>query len=385
MKKILILMITGGGGHRAAASAVSGALCHLYGDEVHASIVDVSKTGRRSPVGFMDGLYQWLANRGLWLWKLLWWTDDRPWIPRVGARLLTPVFGPWIGKILAAEAPDLVVAVHGFVNHIPVRVLHRQRPEVPFVTVVTDMVTAHPVWFCPDVDRCLVPTEAVRERALRYGMPAERVEVVGQPVDIRFLGLPQDKAALRTNLGLDPQRPCVLVVGGGDGIGPIYEVARALANGVPGIQLIVVTGRNERLRKRLEEYTWEVPTRIYGFVQNIPDLMAASDLLVTKAGPGTLAEAFIAGLPSLIFGFVPGQEEGNIRYVQEHSAGAYAPDPDEVARLARDWLRPGNPELARIVANARSLACPEAALTIAKELYALLPGTTGAGDDPSPS
>jgi len=371
-KKILILMITGGGGHRAAARAISGALTHLYGDKVSPSIVDISKTSRRSPVAWMDGLYQWLANRGLWLWKLLWWTDDRPWVVRLGARLLTPIFGPWLGKILIQESPDLVVAVHGFVNHIPVRVLHRKMPGVPFATVVTDMVTAHPVWFCPEVDRCLVPTEAVRERALRYGMPAGRVEVVGQPVDLGFLDLPRDKAALRAKLHLDPQRSCILVMGGGDGMGPLYEVARALANGVPGIQLVVVAGRNERLRQRLDQYPWEVPTRIYGFAQNMPELMAASDLLVTKAGPGTLAEAFIAGLPTLIYGFIPGQEEGNIRYVQEHSAGAYAPDPDEIARIARSWLEPGNPELARIVANARALARPDASLTIARRLYAML-------------
>ncbi len=372
MKKILILMITGGGGHRAAARAISGAMTHLYGDEVHVSIIDISKTRRRSPVGFMDGLYRWLADRGLWLWKALWWTDGHPSIPRLGAHLLMPVFGPWVGRILAAEAPDLVVAVHGFVNHIPVRVLHKKRPGVPFATVVTDLVTAHPVWFCPEVDCCLVPTEAARERALRFGMPPRKVEVVGQPVGLEFLDLPRDKAALRARLRLDPERPCVLVVGGGDGMGPLYEAARALAEGVPGIQLIVVAGRNERLRQQLDQTTWRVPARIYGFVENMPELMAASDLLVTKAGPGTLAEAFIAGLPTLIYGFVPGQEEGNIRYVQEHSAGAYTPDPDEIARIAGAWLQPGNPELARIVANARALARPEASLTIARRLYALL-------------
>jgi len=372
MKKIVILMITGGGGHGAGARAIAGALDHLYAPDVVTSIVDVSKWGTRSPVGWLDGLYQWLARDGLWLWKMLWWTDSHPWIVPLGATLLKPVFGGWLGKILAQQDPDLVVTVHGFVNHIPQRVMHKKMPGTPFVTVVLDLTSAHPVWFCPEADRCLVPTEVTRERALRFGVPAEKIEVVGLPIDLRFLAPKGERATLRASLQLDPARPCVLVVGGGDGVGPLYETARAIAMGVPDIQLVVVAGRNEALRHKLEQSTWEVPTRIYGFAQNMPELMAASDILVTKAGSVTLAEAFAMGLPVIIYGFVPGQEEGNIGYVQEHGAGAYTSDPQEVAAIAAAWLQPGNPELARITLNAQALACPEAALTVARRLYALL-------------
>ncbi len=372
MKKVVILMVTGGGGHRAGAVAVADALNHLYESDVSTSIVDITKWGAHSPVAWLDGSYRWLARDGLWLWKMLWWTDSHPGIVRVGARLLTPVFGPWLGRILGAEAPDLVVTVHGFVNHIPQRVLRKKMPQVPFATVVLDLVSAHPVWFCPEADLCLVPTEAARERALRFGVPAQKVEVVGLPVDMRFLSPPGDGAALRARLHLDPERPCVLVVGGGDGVGALDEVAQALARGLPDIQLVVITGRNEAMRRKLEQRTWQVPTQIHGFVQNMPELMAASDLLVTKAGSVTLAEAFVVGLPVIIYGFVPGQEEGNIGYISEHGAGAYAPDPDGVAAIARSWLQRGNPELARIAANARALACPEASLTVARRLYDLL-------------
>ena len=372
MRKVVILMVTGGGGHGAGAMAIAGALGHLYGKEVSTSIVDVSKQGAHSPVGWLDGLYRWLARDGLWLWKTLWWTDGHPWIVRLGAWLLMPVFGGWLGRILRAEAPDLVVTVHGLVNHIPQRVLHKKMPHVPFVTVVLDLVSAHPVWFCPQADLCLVPTEAARERALRFGMPPQKVQVVGLPVDLRFLAPMDDRNVLRARLQLDLGRPCVLLVGGGDGVGALYETARALACGVPNIQLIVVTGRNEALRRKLENSTWEVPTQIHGFVRNMPELMAASDLLVTKAGSVTLAEAFVMGLPVIIYGFVPGQEEGNIAYVQKHGAGAYASDPEQVAALARAWLEPGNPELAHIQANARSLACPEASFIVARTLHELL-------------
>jgi 1,2-diacylglycerol 3-beta-galactosyltransferase len=276
-------------------------------------------------------------------------------------------------NLFYAEAPDLVVTVHPILNHIPLRLLRAAlKTDVPYVTVVTDMVTAHPAWFCPQVDYCLVPTEAVRQRALRYGMPPERVEVVGQPVKLKFASGVGGKLYLRGKLGLHPDRPTALVIGGGEGMGPIYAVARAIATGVPNAQLVVVAGRNAALRQKLEDTAWEIPTRVYGFVTNVPELMGASDVLVTKAGPGTLSEAFIARLPVIIFSFIPGQEEGNVCYVLGHQAGAYVPDPTEIAALIREWFQPDNDTLERMTANAAALGRPEAALMIARCLYRLL-------------
>ena len=104
----------------------------------------------------------------------------------------------------------------------------------------------------------------------------------------------------------------------------------------------------------------------------MPELMGASDVLVTKAGPGTLSEAFIAGLPVIISGFIPGQEEGNLHYVLEHKAGAYAPDHAKIASLIRELLLPGDNTLSQMAANAATLARPEAAMIIARRLHQLL-------------
>jgi len=136
--------------------------------------------------------------------------------------------------------------------------------------------------------------------------------------------------------------------------------------------LVVVCGHNEGLRRRLEVVEWEIPAQIYGFVDNMPELMSASDLLVTKAGPGTLAEAFIAGLPVIIFGYTPGQETANVDYVLGHRAGAFATDPNEIARIASEWLQPGNREWKHVVANAAGLARPDATRVIARRLYSML-------------
>jgi 1,2-diacylglycerol 3-beta-galactosyltransferase len=368
-----MLIIEGGGGHRAAANAIVEGLSHLYGDEVTVTIVDISKETSIPIVNQMDDVYRWLTADGVWLWKALWVTDGKPWVPQVCSRMLAPLFSGTVERVIDGEAPDLVVGLHSLVNHIPLRVLRKKmRAAIPFATVITDMVTVHPSWVCPDVDYCMVPTEAARQQAVRYGLAPERVGVVGQPVSLKFASRLGEKHELRRRLNMDLDRPGVLIVGGGDGVGPMYEIARAIATRVPNAQLLVVAGRNSALKRKLESTLWEIPTHIFGFVDNMPELMGASDLLITKAGPGTLAEAFTAGLPVVISSYIPGQEKGNVDYVLEHQAGAYASDPAEIAEIVREWLWSGSDVFQQEVANAAALARPGAVLDIAKRLYGLL-------------
>jgi 1,2-diacylglycerol 3-beta-galactosyltransferase len=372
-KKILILMSDTGGGHRASAEAMAEAMSHLYHDEVTVHIIDAWRDYSPWPINQIPDAYPWLVSDGLWVWNALWTTDDKTWPPRAMSRAAVPLVRRSAVKMLCAEAPDLVVAAHPIINHISLQLLRNElKTDVPYVTVVTDMVTAHPTWFCSQADYCLVPTEAARQRGLRYGMPPERVEVVGQPVGLKFAAGVGERISLRRKLNLDLDRPAVLMVGGGEGMGPLYQTARAIAGNVPNAQLIIVAGRNTQLRQKLEATTWEIPTQIYGFVWNMPDLMGASNILVTKAGPSTLSEAFIARLPVIISSFIPGQEEGNVRLVVEHQAGIYAPAPNEIAFLIREWLRPEDDTLKHMANNAAALARPEAALTIAQRLYRFL-------------
>jgi 1,2-diacylglycerol 3-beta-galactosyltransferase len=126
------------------------------------------------------------------------------------------------------------------------------------------------------------------------------------------------------------------------------------------------------LKEKLEGVSWEIPTRIYGFVNNMPELMGAANILVTKAGPGTISEAFIANLPVILSGYIPGQETGNVTYVQEHRAGLLAEKPQEIANLVREWMEPDNPSLQEMARNAAALAKPEAALTIARKVCDLI-------------
>lgn len=161
----------------------------------------------------------------------------------------------------------------------------------------------------------------------------------------------------------------ILLVGGGEGMGPLEKTARAIVKAGLPASLAVVTGRNKDLKARLESYSWPEDTYIYGFVHQMPDFMQAADILVTKAGPGTISEAFNAGLPLILYSRMPGQEDGNVSYVTSQGAGVWAPQPAEIVAALADWLaNPGKHRQA--AAAARRLARPQAAREVAHLLAA---------------
>jgi 1,2-diacylglycerol 3-beta-galactosyltransferase len=251
--------------------------------------------------------------------------------------------------------------------------------------VVTDLVSLHPLWLCPETDFCLVPTESARERALSSGLPLEKVKVMGLPVGLKFAREIGEKESLRDKLGLERDRPTILVVGGGEGVGKVYRIARAIAKARVNAQLVVVAGRNKRLRRRLEKVDWEIPTTIFGFVTNMPELMSASDVIVTKAGPGTISEALITGLPILLSGFIPGQEEGNIEYVINKGVGTWTEKPQLIVATLAQWLQPENETLTHMTQRAQRLGRPQAALDIATEIFNLAQASSASTQSLSPS
>jgi 1,2-diacylglycerol 3-beta-galactosyltransferase len=150
-------------------------------------------------------------------------------------------------------------------------------------------------------------------------------------------------------------------------MGPLAETAVAIDAARLPLQLVIVTGRNQTLQQQMENYPWQIPARVYGFTRQMPDFMRAADVLITKAGPGTISEAFIAGLPIILYSKMPGQEDGNVAYVVDEGAGVWAPRPEKVVETLRGWLADPAARQA-VAANALRLARPDAARRIARLL-----------------
>ena len=150
-------------------------------------------------------------------------------------------------------------------------------------------------------------------------------------------------------------------------MGPLEEITRKINDAGLDVSLVVITGRNKKLKEKLENTRWDIPIHIYGFVTEMPDFMRAADVLLTKAGPGTISEALIAGLPIILYHRISGQEEGNVSYVIDEGAGVWAPETNDIVDTLKLWWE--QPELRKeAVKNARRLARPLAAREIARSI-----------------
>ena len=367
-RNIVILFSDTGGGHRASGEAIRDALVAEYGAEAQVTMVDVLKQYSPYPLNRLPAWYPELSRRRQ-LWKYGYRLTDGAQRFRLINTLLWPYLPSGTLKFLQDYRADVYVAVHPLYLTPLLNALGSPRP--PVIMVVTDLVSIHAIWCHPDVDLYIVPTQPARERVISFGVAPAKVRVAGLPVAARFCVPVGDRAGLRARLGWGNGRPVVLAVGGGDGLGRLGEIAQAIAASGLDCELAVVAGRNQALRASLEAVTWQVPTHVYGFVTEMADLMRAADVLVTKAGPSTLCEAFSAGLPIILYDYLPGQEEGNVSYVVESGAGQLALGSRAVVEALRKWLGPqAQPQaLAQAALNAKRLAQPDAATRIAELVW----------------
>ena len=250
-----------------------------------------------------------------------------------------------IEKLIPSVDPAVVVSFHPLLNPVSARARRRiGRPELPLGTVITDLVDIHPAWACREVDAVVVPSPGGLDRCRRAGVPAGRVHDLGLPVDASFTQPPpgaDELRRLRTRLGFDPDRFCVLLCGGADGSGGIARRGRALAQAGLDIDLAIVCGRNARAQKKLQGLSdlSGKDIQVHGFVDNMAEWVTAADLVISKAGPGTIAECLCCGTPLLLSWYLPGQERGNVEWVVDIGAGRYVPTLqgllDTVAELSK--------------------------------------------------
>lgn len=331
-RAILLLTADTGGGHRAAAEALRQALERRYGGRLTAVTCDpLTGVHANRIVRWVCLRYGPLVRIAPWLWSLLFHATNTPLTVAVMRRLLARFASAPIAEALARHRPLAIVALHPLLTApAAAAVAAAQRssaaaqlvgaaqgqrssaaaagrgPTRPaLVTVVTDLGTVHRSWLHPAFAYADGPGIPVREQ-FRCG-----------PAD------PAARAALRASLGLDPDRFVVLVVAGAEGGRGVKAWTRTIVSGTADVDVVAVCGRDERLRTRLERLASRSRGRLVvtGFVENMADWLRSADVVVTKAGPGTIAEATSCGVPMLLAGHLPGQERGNTEIVVRAGAG----------------------------------------------------------------
>ncbi|WP_322508878.1 MGDG synthase family glycosyltransferase [Anaerolinea sp.] len=363
-RRIVFLFSDTGGGHRSAAEAIIEALDVLYEGRIACEMVDFFKQYAPPPMNLAPEIYPPLSRMPA-LWGMGYRISDGPRRTRVFYSAIWPYVRRHIQQLMAEHPAHLYVSVHQLINTPMARAL--AGTGIPLVTVVTDMVTTHAAWYARGATHVVVPTEEAFRRGVNAGLSPEQMTVVGMPVALRFQRLNEAREDIRRRLGWNENLPVALMVGGGEGMGPLEEMARAVDEAQLPVTLVIVTGRNQALRMRLERRRWHIPVHVYGFVTEMPAFMRAADILVSKAGPGTISEAFIPGLPILRYSKMHGQEDGNVTYVVETGAGLWTPTPEELVSALRRWLEHPE-ELRRAAEVCRQLARLDAASEIARIL-----------------
>lgn len=393
-----------GGGHRASANALRDAFEVLHPGRIECDIVDIyTDYGPFWPFNWYVPAYKIMAEYDF-LWKAFYEFGSTDLGLTLNELVLDIFCFEPFRKCLArpsgstSHRADMVISVHPLCQDLPLKILSyldsdgasrdADRRTTPFATVVTDLGGAHPTWFNPNVDKCFVPSDVLYQCARTRNVQPSQIVQHGLPIREGFWGgdtdsdnsTEDDNAAtinnIRDKLGLQQSVPTVLVVGGGDGMGGIVQVAEALgeklASNAAARQMVVVCGNNQAAKDALSHRDWgDVSVTVNGFVDNMDEWMRASDAIVTKAGPGTIAEASICGLPCMLSSFLPGQEEGNVPFVEHAGFGTYEGEPARIAATVSGWLA-SPAKLRELKVAALEAARPRATLDIARDLADLV-------------
>ena len=370
MERILILHASVGTGHKSAANALREAFA-----QNPQRVVRVEDTLDYSTPVFREAYarsYLQLSEKAPLLWKMFYDTFDTPDADTalIANRLRGLVERPLVSKLLQMVArfrPSAILCTH----FLPVEILERLKREgqlrAPLFCVVTDFV-AQGTWINSAVDCYFLASEMTRQEMITRGVPPPLLRVSGIPVKLE-ISQPKPMAEMRARHGLPLDQPVMTVFGGGlDPSRVRLMVKRLLESDLTG-EMVVVAGRSETLMAALADLG-DGPTlrlRKLGYISYVDDLIAASDLAITKSGGLIVSEILARGTPMLIIDPIPGQEEWNADYVAGVGAGAQLRNPETVPTAALDLFAQPD-RLALMRTCAQRAGRPRAALDIAQQV-----------------
>ncbi|MBC8014588.1 MAG: galactosyldiacylglycerol synthase [Sporomusaceae bacterium] len=334
-KKIMFAISDTGGGHRSAATAIIAALDPEY--HAQCSIVDLLRATGFPGLKQAPEIYDYCSINHLWLNNLFFLKTNG--IKRINALTQMIYFQcrQQLEQELEQLKPDMVVAVHPLVIGLLRMIRQNSNATWPIITVITDLVTIHASWATPGADLYLVPTQEAFHSLVKYGIPGNRIIYTGFPIHPKFTSNQITQSQARTELNIEGDRFTILMTGGGVGAGNMREWINALEQECSDKQLLVITGNNKQLYNELmNSQNRSNRLHVYGFVNNMETMMSASNVIISKAGPGTIMEGITAKRPLIITEAVGIQETGNIDYTIKRQLGYYCPVPKAACKIVNE-------------------------------------------------
>ncbi len=267
--------------------------------------------------------YTFLINRAPILWSLGFWLTYAPWLrfcTRPIATFCNSIDTRNLARYFTQEDPDYIISTHFLASEVAAHLKRSQKIRATVITVITDYAV-HPFWITRGTDRYIVASEYTKKIAVHEGIPEDRITVCGIPVSPKF-SEQLNRRQIAEKLGVKPEMFTVLISTGSFGIGPAEKLIQELCD---QIQVIMVCAHNTKLYDYLTAKQYPNCV-VYGFVSNMHELMAVSDVIVAKPGGMTVSESLIMRLYPIFFVAIPGQEQENVRFLNSHGIGILTKD-----------------------------------------------------------
>lgn len=333
-KKVLIMSASTGGGHNRAAKAMKDEIekkC-IDGEHITCEIIDSLKLINTIMDKIISSGYEKSAKYTPKAWGGVYKMSDANIVSKheYKGNLFNTLLASKLKKLLKERKPDLIIGTHPF-PMIALSTLKKKYPYrnafnsffvPPLISVLTDY-TAHSTYIQDEIDYYIAGDEYVKEVLISEGVDGDKIKPYGIPVEKSFLEH-REKSVVLEELGLAPDKFTVLLMGGSFGAGNIKDTLKELLEIDRDFQIIVITGRNEtlkeKLEKSLEKYTIDKNISILGFTQDMNDILSAVDIIVSKPGGLTTTECLLKELPMIIPYYIPGQEEENMDFLSNCGA-----------------------------------------------------------------
>lgn len=304
------------------------------------------------------------------LWKLVW--NLSSFKPSLVNSLIEGRIKHTFMKILNEIKPDLILSVHPNFNGSILNILEKQQIKIPFITLIADLVNIYPLWADKRADYIISPTVEARDICLEYGIPAEKIKVLGFPVRSRFFRKSNNAKGM---FSYEDGRPLkCLIMSGGEGVGNMRNIAETLLDHF-NCTIKIVAGRNTKLKTLLEQSLigkYGDKVEIYGFTKNIQELMFASDIAFTRGSPNVMFEAVATNTPIIITGALPGQEASNPAFAEKYNLGVVCKDTKEIKNTINHLLENNGEKLNSIIHSQKNFINSQAAEDIVQFILNVL-------------
>ncbi len=365
-KRVVLMYISEVSGHHNATLAIEKALKIL---DPKAEISNINAFNYTNPVAekIVNSIYMGIIKVAPGIWDYLY--DNPKIVKRIekAKQNIHKSNSPKLKRLFDRLKPDMVICTQAFPCGMVADYKKTYAVDLPLIAVLTDYVP-HSYWIYDAVNCYITPSEDVSLRLIEKGVSAEKVKSLGIPFDPKFNDA-LNKESIFHKFKLSPKLPTVLIMGGGQGLGPIKKLVKSLEKISRDIQEIIVTGTNKNLynslRRKIRKYKKKII--VFGYTQNINELMYISDIVISKPGGVTTSEVLAKAKPMIIVKPLPGQEANNTAYLTQKGAALKVEEPGKINLVIEELLR--NPhKLSRLQDAAKQISKPNASMDIARLL-----------------